>query len=107
MGGGVGGAQRRRARVCPPRCCDTPLPSSPLTEAPPPSEAIAGCGEGKGERQRRLDLAHPPPPSSGAFSTLSSYSSTSAIACRSAAAVREGRGSAAEGGKQTRTTMTT
>lgn len=91
MGGGVGGAQCRRARVRPPRRCDTPLPPSPLTEAPPPSEAIAGGGEGKGERRCHRDLAHPPPPSSGASSTPSSYSSTSAIACRSAAAVRERR----------------
>lgn len=91
MGGDVGGAQRRRARGRPPRRCDTPLPASPLTEAPPPSEAIVGGREGKGERQRCGDLAHPPPPSSGASSTPSSYSSTSAIACRSAASVREGR----------------
>jgi hypothetical protein len=77
--------------VRPPRRCDTPLPPSPLTEAPPPSEAIAGGGEGKGERRCHRDLAHPPPPSSGASSTPSSYSSTFAIACRSTAAVREGR----------------
>ena len=89
---GEGRSQRRRARVRPPRRPTTPLPPSPPAKAPPPFEAIAGGGEGKGERRHRRDLARPLSPSSDASSTPSSYSSISATACRSVAAVREGRG---------------